>query len=111
MVIPAAAAVALMIAFVLPVVMLWIASAIVVISDLGINHNVMWGKGWRHNFWRWDQISSCSIINETHQGHRYRVLEVNLVDGGRLVFAIAPQVEDQTVRSAIQDRGHSLASN
>ena len=107
-VIPAVAVVSLMIAFLLPIIMLWIATAIVVVSDLGINHNVMWGRGWRHNFWSWDEVESTEIGTEMRSGQSFRVLGIQLVNGERICLAVSPQVRDEDLVSAFAARGRQI---
>lgn len=103
---PASAVLGVLIAFGLPRVFMLLATATVVISDLGINHNVMWGRGWRINHWKWAQISSCEFRKCTKAEQTYRTLQIN--DTSRRILetvAISPKADEDNIREILIANG------
>lgn len=106
---PIAAIIALAIAFVLPPLMMLLGSAVVVISDVGINHNVMWGRGWRHNFHPWDEIGRCELGQKAVDGQTYTTLTVLDREGRELrTVAVSPKVSRAELEREFSRRGRRL---
>lgn len=75
-----AATVALLVAFGLPRLLLLLPNSIVILSDKGINNNII-GHGASLRFWPWSEISSCEISTVTLAGRQYRTLTAHDTNG------------------------------
>ena len=80
-----AAAVAVFLAYGLPAIMSLVPGSIVIVSDKGINNNVLAGRAWSIRFWPWDQISSCALHADDAGGRQYAVMSVYDNAGATLV--------------------------
>ena len=63
-----AAAIALMLAFGMPLLAKLVSRNIVIVSDKGVNCNTIWGSGIRLRFWGWDRVSYCVSWTSTVEG-------------------------------------------
>lgn len=74
-----------------------IGMARVLLSEKGINHNVMRGVGWQINFYPWASVSEARIGHDGGQP----VLRVTLKSGSTLVVALANQPSTSEVQAYI----------
>jgi len=96
---------AFMIAFVVPAIMNYAATAVVILSEKGINHNVVWGRGLRVGFWAWDTLGECKIGHDTAEGRTYRVLHIIDQNGDEVkTIAIPDSISDVRVQEALARR-------
>lgn len=72
-----ATAVAVFMAYGVPALMSLLPGSIVILSEKGINNNVMTGRGWSIRFWPWDEIAYCSTAVDTAGGKDYDVITVH----------------------------------
>lgn len=88
---PNAILLALVVGFVGAIVAPWLIARIgmarVILSEKGINHNVMRGIGWQINFYPWSSVSGVQMSEEDGQS----VLRVALKSGSHLVVALPEQ--------------------
>ena len=75
-----AVAVALFLVYGIPALMSLLPGSIVIVSEKGINNNVMSGRGWAIRFWPWDEIAYCSIAMDNAGGKSYKVLSLHADD-------------------------------
>lgn len=69
-----AVGVALVVAYGMPALMSILPGSIVILSEKGVNNNVMTGRGVNIRFWPWDKIAYGSASAETVGGRTYELL-------------------------------------
>ncbi len=74
-------AIALMIALVavygLPLFITLLPGSIVILSEKGVNNNVILGWGVRIHFWAWEKISYCVAGVQTVNGNSYQIITLH----------------------------------
>lgn len=89
--------VALIAAVVAPWLIARIGMSRVILSEKGINHNVMRGIGWQINFYPWSSVSGVQMSEEEGQP----VLRIGLKSGSTLLVALANQPSTSEVQAYI----------
>jgi hypothetical protein len=69
-----AAGVALIAAYGMPALMSILPGSIVILSEKGVNNNVVTGRGVGIRFWPWERIAFCSASADTVGGRTYELL-------------------------------------
>lgn len=106
-----AAGIALFAAYGLPAIMSLIPGSIVILSDKGINNNVLTGRVWSIRCWSWDEIAACASYTDTVGGRAYPVVAVLDHDGETLVtVALAPRVSLPEVEAYLVAHGRTLTA-
>ncbi|HLJ55237.1 MAG TPA: hypothetical protein VKT77_09365 [Chthonomonadaceae bacterium] len=99
-----AAVLALVVAYALPALALLLPGSIVILSEKGVNNNVMAGRGWSIRFWAWDKIARAAIEPDTAGGRTYRTLALYDAGGGRLAALAIPDRLDAAEIDAFLSR-------
>jgi len=71
--------VAIVVAFVLPLVLSWVSVSIVILSEKGVNNNIV-GHGATIYFWPWDRVEYCTTAIDRVGNHSYPTLSLHSAD-------------------------------
>ncbi len=91
---------ALVFAYGLPAMIAHLPASIVILSDKGVNNNVLTGLMWRIRFWAWDKISHYSMHPVAVGGHNFDIIALHGANDEMLVTLALPvgsarqQIED-----------------
>lgn len=106
-----AAAIALVLAYLLPLFAKVVTVNTVIVSDKGVNCNTVWGPGIRLRYWNWDQVACCVSWTTTIEGSPRPVFSLMGASGETLeTFALARTVDLEALRILIERSGRELRS-
>lgn len=106
-----AASTALLVAFGLPAFLRLLPNSIVILSEKGINNNII-GLGASIRFWPWGEISSCGVSTVTLDGKQYRTLVAYGADGRELAsFGLSDSLTLEEIQQLLKRYGKRLHAN
>lgn len=106
-----AAAIALFFGFVFPVLISFISISVVVLSESGVNNNVV-GHGATLNFWPWSEIAYCSTSVANVGNRSFQTLSLHDAHENVLAtFALANSPTVEEVREWLNELGKRIVES
>jgi hypothetical protein len=103
-----ALAVAVFAAFVLPWLISLVSISLVILSEKGINNNII-GRGATIYFWPWDRVACCSTSVTSVGGRSYRTFSLHDDQGDVLAtFGLPETPTAEEIRDYLQRHGKEL---
>jgi hypothetical protein len=101
-------AVALVVAFIFPLLLSWVSVSIVILSEKGINNNVV-GHGATINFWPWDRVEYCTTSVDRLGDKSYPTISMHAENDEILAtFGLQEKPTVDEIRAWLERNGKEL---